>query len=232
VRRQEAEQSLAALAIARGGWLKRTVADLSAEALWLVGSLGRGDGDQWSDVDLLVIGGELPLHEALLTLEVPHNGPAAGRYVGAMYALGSLPLWVDWYLWPADLAIPRDARLLAGRGQPSQYTLFELLDHHGRGPNTTPTAPSTFTLAMLPLAAKFIARGNISAATSMATMLGARTEPSVLHGLRNLLASTPGSAVVRDRVGAVLDLAAALTTSDTTTDDDSGDSRVAVVQPP
>jgi len=219
VRRQEAEQALAALSIARDAWLRRTVADLSADALWLVGSLGRGDGDRWSDVDLLVIGGELPLRDALLTLEVPHNGPAAGRYVGAMYALGELPLWVDWYLWPADLAIPRDAQLLAGRGQPSRYTLFELLDHHGRGPETSPNAASTFTLAMLPLAAKFIARGNIPAATSMATMLGACTQPSVLHGLRDLLGSTPASAAVRDRVGRVLDLTAALTAEDTTTDE-------------
>lgn len=211
MRRHEAHQLLSALPTARDAWLNRTIADLPADALWLAGSLGRGEGDQWSDVDLIVVGGELPLHDALLTLEVPHNGPAAGRYIGAMYALGELPLWVDWYSWPSDLPIPRDARLVAGHGHPSPYTLFELLDNHGRGPHTVNTA-STFTLAMLPLAAKFIARGNIPAAVSMAAMLGANTDPSLLCGLRDVLIRTPGSAAVRDRVGRVLDIAAALTT--------------------
>jgi hypothetical protein len=212
MRRHEALRQLTELSTARAAWLHRTVAELSADAVWLAGSLGRGDGDGWSDVDLLVVGGDLPVHDALLTLEVPHNGPATGRYVGAMYALGELPLWVDWYLWPADLPIPCDTRRLAGHGRSSPYTLFEVLDRHGRGPRLPEGPRSTFVLAMLPLAAKFIARGNTPAATSMAAMLGAPPEPSLLDGLRHLLATTPGDPAVRDRIGRVLDIAAALTT--------------------
>lgn len=79
MRRPEAHRLLSALPAARDAWPNRTVAELPADALWLAGSLGRGEGDQWSDVDLIVVGGELPLHDALLTLEVPQNGPAVAR---------------------------------------------------------------------------------------------------------------------------------------------------------
>ena len=94
MRRQEAHDLVAAMPAVREAWLERTVAGLPAEAVWLAGSLGRGEGDPWSDVDLLVVGGDVPLGDAILTLEVPHNGPAGGRYAGAMYDVGPLPLWV------------------------------------------------------------------------------------------------------------------------------------------
>jgi hypothetical protein len=194
---------------AREAWLERTVAGLRAEAIWLAGSLGRGEGDPWSDVDLLVVGGDLPLGDAILTLEAPRNGPVDGRYVGAMYDIGTLPLWVDWYSWPATLPAPRDALLLSGHGDTGHRTLFESLDHHGRGPETA-TDPATFTLAMLPLTAKFIARGEHSAAAGMAAMLGITDEAPLVNGLRDLLAATPGSAVVRSRIARVLDVVAGL----------------------
>ncbi|GIE94415.1 hypothetical protein [Paractinoplanes rishiriensis] len=54
-----------------------------------------------------------------------------------MYDVGPLPLWVDWYLWPATLAAPRDALLLSGRGEAGHRTLFASLDQHGRGPEST-----------------------------------------------------------------------------------------------
>lgn len=206
--RQEAQDLVAAMPTARQTWLDKTVASLRAEAIWLAGSLGRGEGDPWSDVDLLVVGGDLPFGDAILTLEVPGNGPADGRYVGAMYDIDPLPLWVDWYSWPATLAAPRDALLLSGHGQTGDHTLFEALDHHGRGPETT-TDPATFTLAMLPLTAKFIARGKDASAAGMAKMLGIKAP--LVDGLRALLATTPCSAVLRARITRVLDVAAALT---------------------
>jgi hypothetical protein len=231
------------MAVARETWLRRTVDDLRAEAVWLAGSLGRGEGDAWSDLDLLIVGGELPLDDAILTLEVPENGPVGGRYAGAMYDVGPLPLWVDWYDWPAGLPAPSDARLLAGAGEPGHRTLFEALDHHGRasgpglvhrgrasGPATdhhsraagstvdhrgrvagTATDPAAFTLAMLPLTAKSLARGDAAAAAGMARMLGADGGPSIIGGLRKLLDATPASAIVRTRVGSVLDVVGVLT---------------------
>lgn len=210
MRRREAQELVAAMPSARDVWLDQTVAGLRAGAVWLAGSLGRGEGDPWSDVDLLVVAGDLPLGDAILTLEVPHNGPADGRYVGAMYDIGPLPLWVDWYSWPAILPAPRDAVLLSGHGNTGYRTLFESLDHHGRGPETI-TDPATFALAMLPLTAKFIARGKHSAAAGMAAMLGITDQEPLINGLRDLLAVTPGSVVVRARIAHVLDVVAGLT---------------------
>ncbi len=197
------------LVAARAAWLKEIVAGSDAEAIWLAGSLGRGAGDAWSDVDLLVVGAELPLDDAVLTLEAPQNGPAGGRYVGAMYDVGSLPLWVDWYAWPADLPAPRDARLLAGDGRPGERTLFEALDHHGRGLPLDAPDTVAFTLAMVPLTAKFIARGDLSSATAMAAMLGVAEGTPLLDGLRYVLANTPGSPVVHALVTRFLDVVAA-----------------------
>ncbi len=209
MRRQEADALVASMPPARDAWLKRTVAGLSAEAIWLAGSLGRGEGDPWSDVDLLVVDGNLPLDDAVLTLEVPHNGPAGGRYVGAMYDIGPLPLWVDWYSWPSTLPAPRDALLLSGHGTAGHRTLFDALDHHGRAPGTT-TDPATFTLAMLPLTAKFIARGNHQAASGMASMLDITANPTLVDALRDRLTTTPAGPVVRAHITRVLEVVAAL----------------------
>lgn len=193
------------LVAARTAWLKDIVATLDAEAVWLTGSLGRGAGDAWSDADLLVVGGELPLADAVLTLEVPQNGPVGGRYVGAMYDIGPLPLWVDWYAWPADLPAPRDARLLSGAGRAGELTLFEALDRHGRGPAEESSDRAAFTLAMLPLTAKFLARGDHASAAGMAAMLG--VAPTV-DALRELLARTPGSPRAHLLISRFLDVVA------------------------
>jgi hypothetical protein len=72
------------------------------------------------------------------------------------------------------------------------------------------TDPAAFTLAMLPLTAKYLARGDDAAAAGMARMLGADGGPSIIDGLRKLLDATPASAIVRTRVGSVLDVVGVL----------------------
>jgi hypothetical protein len=172
--------------------LAETVSTLQAESVWLVGSLGSGRGDEWSDVDLIVVGGECALDEALLTLEMPANGPVGGGYVGAMYDVGLLPLWVDWYLWPSGAPIPREARLLAGAGTTGSLDLSETLDLVGRGlPGPAPD-PNVFALAMLPLAAKHLARGDLEKAGAMASMLNAPSEIGVGAGLSVVLSRVEG----------------------------------------
>lgn len=59
---------------AREHWLIETVGRLQARSIWLAGSLGRGHGDAFSDLDLIVVDGRIPLHDALLTLERADNG--------------------------------------------------------------------------------------------------------------------------------------------------------------
>lgn len=183
---------VAALAAGRARWLTETVSALHAEGVWLVGSLGSGRGDEWSDVDIVVAGGECVLDETLLTLEMPDNGPVGGGYVGAMYEVGSLPLWVDWYLWPSGAPIPREARLLAGAGTAGSLDLSETLGLVGRGlPGPAPD-PDVFALAMLPLAAKHIARGDLEKAAAMASVLNAPSDVGVGLGLSVVLSRVEG----------------------------------------
>ncbi|MEV0284714.1 MULTISPECIES: hypothetical protein [unclassified Kribbella] len=83
--RDEAERRLSALTAVRDSWLADKVPALSAKAVWLIGSLGQGGGDRWSDLDLLVVDGDCPLDDAVLTIEMPENGPVDGNYIGAKF---------------------------------------------------------------------------------------------------------------------------------------------------
>jgi hypothetical protein len=203
----EAHHLLAAYARGRTDWLNRTVSTLQAGGVWLVGSLATGIGDEWSDLDLIVVDGQPMLDGSLLTIEMPANGPADGGYLGAMYDVAGLPLWVDWYLWPSHAAIPREGRLLAGSGTPGTLDLNATLDQLGRGEPGTPPDPATFALAMLPLAGKHVARGNHETAAAIATMLGAQAGTNVAAALTAVLSGLnsnhPAAALVRRHLDVV-----------------------------
>lgn len=205
---------VAALASGRARWLAETVPVLQAESVWLLGSLGSGRGDEWSDVDLLVVDGECVLGEPLLTLEMPDNGPIGGGYVGAMYDVGPLPLWVDWYQWPSGAPIPRESRLLAGAGTAGSLDLSETLELIGRGLPGPPPDPDVFTLAMLPLAAKHLARRDLAKAAAMASMLNAPTDLAVGAGLSAVLARIEGHEPASAAVCRYLDVVRAIAGSD------------------
>jgi hypothetical protein len=207
---EEARGLVAGLAAGRARWLAETVPTLRADGVWLVGSLGSGGGDEWSDVDIIVIGGERVLDQPLLTLEMPGNGPASGGYVGAMYDVGLLPLWVDWYWWPPDAPIPHEARLLAGTGTIGSLDLAETLELIGRGLRGPAPDPDVFALAMLPLAAKHLARGNLEKAAAMASMLNAPTDVGVGAGLSVVLSRIEGHAPATAAVGRYLEVARAI----------------------
>ena len=187
VRRDEARRRVAALAGGRDRWLIQTVSAVQAHGVWLVGSLGSGTGDEWSDLDIIVVGGEFLLDEALLTLEMPGNGPLGGAYTGAMYDIDGLPLWVDWYRWPSGTPIPREARLLAGTGPVGNLDLSATLELVGREPPGPAPDPEVFALAMLPLAAKQLARGDLEKATAMAAMVDAPSDMPVGAALSAVL---------------------------------------------
>ncbi len=65
------------LLVIRDKWPEHVLAQLSANAevagAGFVGSLGRGDADDWSDVDMLIM---VPDHEATVA-------PASGVFLGA-----------------------------------------------------------------------------------------------------------------------------------------------------
>lgn len=130
----------------RDALLERSVEMLQADdavtAAWLFGSLGRGNGDSLSDLDLWVgiKDNHVPqlgqarrrfagrVGEPLLWVEAPQNAPAGGAYLMAVYP-GAVagPYQVDWYWQPESAALrPADTRLL-----------FDRIT----GPGTTPVEP-------------------------------------------------------------------------------------------
>ena len=176
-------QRLTEHAAARDAWLAATSRELHGDervaAVWLVGSLGQGSGDAWSDVDLVVVARDAHLPalverprsefgrfgEVLVAIDAP-NGPAGGAYLGVAYAVGELPLWVDWYLWPLSTARrPSDARALIERADlppPAAKPHAALLQQsRAAAPQAVVDRfadPVDFTVAMVPIAAKYIAR--------------------------------------------------------------------------
>ncbi|GIG66060.1 hypothetical protein [Phytomonospora endophytica] len=210
--RDEATKLLTAHAVARDALLARltTAAAESGRSLWQVGSFAEGRGDDWSDLDLVVTGGPCLLDEAALTMDYPPNGPAEGGYTGAAHLTGPLLVWVDWYTWPADTPVPVEARLLTGEDRPGDLPLTPALDRLGRGATPKSVDPDTSALAMIPIAAKFLARGRDGDAAGMAGMLNGRTDGDPLTRLRERLAAIGGPPSLTARITLTLQVAEVL----------------------
>jgi len=148
-------------ALARDAWLSRALAVLDSAphvtSVELVGSLGRGDGDDWSDVDLLVfVDGDvrtaldpvLPqLGEMAFFLDAPHNTRADGYSFGATFIVDGLPIGTDWYVWPAHVADGGSFDERNGEGP------------RGVMPPITDERLKAFEIAMTIVEAKALARG-------------------------------------------------------------------------
>jgi len=199
-------------AAARDAWLDATRRQLHGDervaAVWLVGSLGQGSGDEWSDVDLVVVARDAHLPvlveecrsefsrfgEVLVAIDAP-NGPAGGAYVGVAYAVDDLPLWVDWYIWPLSTARrPSDARVLIERADlpPPATKPHGALIQQSRAADPQAVHdrfadPVDFTVAMVPIAAKYIARGQPQEARELLRLLD-RDAPDAL-GVREQLSA-------------------------------------------
>jgi hypothetical protein len=205
-------QRLAEHAAARDAWLAATSGQLHGDervaAVWLVGSLGQQGGDAWSDVDLALAVRDEDLDglverrrsefgrfgEVLVAIDAP-NAPAGGAYLGVAYAVGELPLWVDWYLWPRSAARrPSDALVLIERAElapPATKPHAALLqDSRAAVPHAVVDRfadPVDFTVAMVPIAAKYIARRQPVEASELLRLLD-RDAPSAL-GVREQLSA-------------------------------------------
>jgi hypothetical protein len=236
-------QRLADHAAARDAWLNATSRQLLGDeriaAVWLVGSLGQEGGDEWSDVDLvLVVTDEhLPVlaqrrrsefsrfGDVLVAIDAP-NAPAGGAYLGVAYAVGELPLWVDWYVWPRSTArLPSDARVLFERAvvlpsaaEPHAALIAQSRQADPQAVHDLFADPVDFAVAMVPIAAKYIARRQPREADKLLRLLDSDA-PSVLGAreqglaLRRILLQVeqqrPSRAV--QAAAAVLDLTEALT---------------------
>lgn len=116
------------------GALPELIGDQRVAGLAFVGSRGRHDGDDGSDVDLLVV-----VHDAAfadftdqrwnrlwagtdLLIDARQNAPAAATSMGALHVRSGLALGVDWYVhrvsmaaWPGLPCPARPGRAGTGR---------------------------------------------------------------------------------------------------------------------
>lgn len=116
--------------------------DVRISAAWLFGSLGRGDADELSDIDLFLIVEDeaheevvanrytymAQLGEPLLILEAPQNWPPGGVYNMALYWGDWGPHQVDWYwvrrsqaIIPSEVVLLFDRVGLAHKAEPTKF---------------------------------------------------------------------------------------------------------------
>jgi len=103
--------------------------DDRVEAVWAHGSLGRGDEDALSDIDLIVVTAEgleasfvrtLPevvarFGPVALANPMPVNAPEGGCFLSVLYDLEPLPIICDWSVWPFRPSRPADVVVLHER---------------------------------------------------------------------------------------------------------------------
>jgi len=180
--RPSAVDVLAGVEQARGRWLTDATSRLQADpvvaGVWLVGSLGRGDGDGYSDIDLIVavdplipaamladpVGGLHLPGPVLYTRPKPRNAPTRGTYLAVCVEMAGLPVLVDLYVWPAaTAAVPAGGAVLYQRGEArrSPLELLALLaEHPADDPDGADPDDPASLLFLIQLAAKYHARGD------------------------------------------------------------------------
>lgn len=221
-----ATDALARLTQARTAWLHQALEVFSAHrfvaAVWVEGSLGRGDADAFSDVDLvLAIDGSAPPSvfadpvaglglpgRVLYTRDKPKNALAGGAYRAACVELVALPVLADLYLWPAATAtMSAAARLLLQRGDPpprSDLSFLPLISQYPSGDtrDSDPYQPQT-VLILVQLAAKHLARGDHEREASIRRQLRDPAHAGDAAALRRLLAARVDSKAGSSLDGAV-----------------------------
>jgi hypothetical protein len=205
-------------------------ADAAVAGAALIGSLGRGEADNWSDIDLLVLMDDRAIArfadepaasgwaQADLLSDGRHNSPAGATSVGATHLRSGLPLGVDLHVHPADRTRwPADGRIVFERRRIGTGLLsFDQLNASGpRQPATAKTAQEIrrIHLSYVPVAGKYIGRRSPRAG-QMIRFLGARPDFSTgdtaaqLSALRAIAASLsdPAWTWLSDAVTAYLDL--------------------------
>ena len=161
------------------------VNDLRVDALWLSGSLGRGEGDSLSDIDLLAVGAlgsteklvESPeglvraVGPVAFVYKAPHNAPLEGTQWNVLYDTNPLPVYVDWNIWPPVERRPSDVAVLFERKpfMRSQETFASMQSHFAKseGLGRAVETLNHFRVMMIPVLAKKAARGEFESVSSM-----------------------------------------------------------------
>jgi Nucleotidyltransferase domain len=204
-------------------------ADPAVAGVALVGSLGRGQEDNWSDIDLLILASEeligqfmnepaaSPWARAELLSDGRHNSPAGATSLGTTHIRTGLPLWVDLHVHPADRTPwPTDSRVVLERRPVTAGTLsFDELNADGpRQPATAKTADEVrqIHLGYVPIGGKYVGRRSPRAG-EMIRFLGRRDfndpDPAAqIRALRGIAAdlASPSWGQLGDAVAAYLDL--------------------------
>jgi hypothetical protein len=181
--------------------------DLAVRGIALVGSLGRGTQDEWSDIDILMVVADdaIPRFRdqpadtlwgtADLLVDARHNSPAGTTSAATIHLRAGLPFRVDWYAYPQSLACwPCDARVVH-EGGPLPTTLESFTAVNSVGARQlavakTPDEVRVARLSMVPIAGKYVAR-RLASAGAMIEFLGGNAPPSSpVDQLRQLRAVT------------------------------------------
>ena len=148
--------------------------DPSVLGVGLVGSFGRHEADEWSDLDLLVVVGDDDVEAwtahndawagAALVVPAPQNTRSTAASAGTLHVVDGWPVGVDWYVYPAaEASWPVDGAVLFGEDRVDRTNLrFD--EWNALGPRGTPhrfddDELMMAQLAMVPITAKQIARG-------------------------------------------------------------------------
>jgi hypothetical protein len=205
-------------------------ADPAVAGVALIGSLGRGEADNWSDIDLLILMGDQglaqfadkpatrPWARADLLSDGRHNSPAGATSLGTTRIRSGLPLRVDLHVHPeAQTCWPTDGRIVFERRPIGVGTVsFDRLNASGsRQPATAKSADEIrrIHLSYVPVAGKYIARRSPHAC-QIIQFLGAMpdfgdADPAAqLLALRSIAGdlSDPSWTWLSDAVTAYLDL--------------------------
>ncbi len=205
-------------------------ADPAVGGVALVGSLGRGEEDNWSDIDLLILAKDefirqfmnepaaSPWARADLLSDGRHNSPAGATSLGTTRIRSGLPLWVDLHVHPAGrTAWPADSRVVFER-LPVKRGALPFGEFNASGPRQPATAKTTdevrrIHLGYVPIAGKYVGRRSPRAG-EMIRFLGHgndfndRDPAAQLLALRGIAKdlSSPSSRHLGDAVTSYLDL--------------------------
>jgi hypothetical protein len=204
-------------------------ADAAIDGVALVGSLGRGEEDNWSDIDLLVLATDQfirqfmnepaasPWARADLLSDGRHNSSAGATSLGTARIRSGLPLWADLHVHPSGRTPwPADSRIVFERRMARAGTL-SFGEFNARGPRQPPTVKTAdevrrIHLGYVPIAGKYVGRRSPRAG-EMIRFLGQRDFTSqdpaaqvlALRGIAKDLSSPPLTQF-GDAVGSYLDL--------------------------
>ena len=213
-----------------GQVLRLLEADLAVDGVALVGSLGRGEEDNWSDIDLFILASDQFIRQFMnepaasawaradLLSDGRHNSPAGATSLGTTHIRSGLPLWVDLHVHPAGRTPwPTDSRVVFERRPVKSGTLsFGEFNVGGpRQPATAKTADEVrqIHLGYVPIAGKYVGRRSPHAC-EMIRFLGQRRDFNDQDPAAQILAlrgiakdlSSPSCGRLGDAVASYLDL--------------------------